>query len=140
MRAFLALAVIALSGCASWQKREPEPAIAVVDVPVLASDAAAFIAAQLPAAASTVWVAPAPSDVTGVLADAVAGELRGRGFAVSEGDDASAGVAVRLAALSVGADALLTLDLGADRASRWFKRAPSGDLEAASSYTIRRAQ
>lgn len=153
IRALLVLALLALSACASTRTR-PVDAIAAADASFMAGEVAAYVAAELPPASSTVWLAlpPAPAPESKVapapLGPAVAVALRDRGFAVVEDSAASDGAhAVSVDALELaGANAigasgvLLKVSIDGAAASRWYERDASGGLAAAGAYTVRAAR
>ncbi len=153
VRALLVLMLLALSACASTRTR-PVDAIAAADASFMAGEVAAYVAAELPPASSTVWLAlpPAPpassKAVPSPLGPAVAAALRDRGFAVVEDSAASDGShAVSVDALELaGANGtsmsgvLLKVSIDGAAASRWYEREASGGLAAAGAYTVRAAR
>ena len=152
VRALLVLMLLALSACASTRTR-PVDAIAAADASFMAGEVAAYVAAELPPASSTVWLAlppapPASKAAPSPLGPAVAAALRDRGFAVVEDSAASDGShTVSVDALELaGANGtgtsgmLLKVSIDGAAASRWYEREASGGLAAGGAYTVRAAR
>jgi hypothetical protein len=111
------------------------------DAQVLAAGMVEFVAAQLPAASSTVVLDPTPSGQAGnALTPAFVAALRDRGFAV--GDDRQAGtpgvhhIRYLVTPLDGGDLVRVSIDNGAE-ASRFFVRNSAGDLQAGGPFTVR---
>ena len=132
------LAACALGSGNSYVGQVDTPA----DAQVLAGDMAGFVAAQLPAASSTVVLDPTPSDQAGNdLTPAFAAALRDRGFAVVDAEQAGALGAHHIRYLATHLDngdlVRVSIDGGTMEASRFFVRNTAGDLQAGGPFTVR---
>jgi hypothetical protein len=141
-RALSLAAVSSLAACAlgpggSYVSQVDTPA----DAQVLATGMVVFVAAQLPAASSTVVLDPTPSDQAGnALTPAFVAALRERGFAVADEGQASASgthhIRYLVTALDNGDLVRLSIDDGA-QASRVFVRNSAGGLQAGGPFMVR---
>jgi hypothetical protein len=138
------VAVSSLVACAvgpsiSYVGRVETPA----DAQVLAAGMVVFVAAQLPAASSTVVLDPTPSDQAGnTLTPAFVAALRDRGFAVAnEGQAGAPGthhIRYLVTPLDNGDLVRVSIDDGA-QASRFFVRNTAGGLQASGPFMVRQA-
>ena len=113
------------------------------DAQVLAAGMVVFVAAQLPAASSTVVLDPTPSDQAGnALTPAFVAALRDRGFAVANEGQASAPgthhIRYLVTPLDNGDLVRVSIDDGA-QASRLFVRNSAGGLQAGGPFMVRQA-
>ena len=111
------------------------------DAQVLAAGMVVFVAAQLPAASSTVVLDPTPSDqADNALTPAFVAALRDRGFAVADEGQASASgthhIRYLVTPLDNGDLVRLSIDDGA-QASRFFVRNSAGGLQAGGPFMVR---
>ena len=141
-RALSLAAVSSLAACAlgpgsSYVSQVDTPA----DAQVLAADMVVFVAAQLPAASSTVVLDPTPSgQADNALTPAFVAALRDRGFAVAGEEPASTSGAHHIRYLVTPLDngdlVRLSIDDGA-QASRFFARNSAGGLQAGGPFMVR---
>ena len=133
------LAACALDPGSSYVSQVDTPA----DAQVLAAGMVVFVAAQLPAASSTVVLDPTPSDQAGnALTPAFVAALRDRGFAVA--DDRQAGapgthhIRYLVTPLDSGDLVRVSIDDSA-QASRFFVRNAEGGLQAGGPFLVRQS-
>ena len=141
-RALSLAAVSCLAACAlgpgsSYVSQVDTPA----DAQVLAAGMVVFVAAQLPAASSTIVLDPTPSDQAGnALTPAFVVALRDRGFAVADEGQASASgthhVRYFVTPLDNGDLVRVSVDDRA-QASRFFVRNSAGGLQAGGPFMVR---
>ncbi|HUZ64818.1 MAG TPA: hypothetical protein VMU82_14030 [Acetobacteraceae bacterium] len=134
------LAGCALGPNASYVARLQSPS----DVSVLADGMAAFVAARLPAASSTVVLDPTPSDqARNSLTPALVAALRSRGFAVAQDGQAVPGGVHHLrylvTPLGDGDLVRMTLD-NAIKGSRFFVRNLAGGLQSGGPLMVTEAE
>lgn len=131
------LAACALDPGSSYVGRLDTPA----DAQMLAAGMVDFVAAQLPAASSTVVLDPTPTDQAGnALTPAFAAALRDRGFAVADTMqvDAPSVHQIRYLVTPLDNGELVRVSIdGSAEASRFFVRNTAGDLQAGGPFTIR---
>lgn len=111
------------------------------DAQVLAAGMVVFVAAQLPAASSTVVLDPTPSDQAGnALTPAFVAALRDRGFAVANeaGTPGTHHIRYLVTPLDNGDLVRVSIDDGA-QASRLFVRNSAGGLQAGGPFMVRQA-
>jgi hypothetical protein len=132
------VAVSSLPGCAlgpssSYVSQVDTPA----DAQALAAGMVVFVAAQLPAASSTVVLDPTPSDQAGnALTPAFVAALRDRGFAVA--DEGQAGHHIRYLVTSLDSGDLVRVSIDdSAEASRFFVRNAEGGLQAGGPFLVR---
>lgn len=142
-----AIAACGLSACAAVGPRTSyvEPLPHAGDAQVLAGSISIFLAAQLPAASSTLALDPTPTDqASNALTPVLAGRLRQQGFAVTTEASAPGTSAVPAAHTlrywvtpmdSSGELVRLLLD-GNREASRFFVRNTVGTLQSGGPYTV----
>lgn len=131
------LAACALGPGSSYVSQVNTPA----DAQVLAAGMVVFVAAQLPAASSTVVLDPTPSDqADNALTPAFVAALRDRGFAVAGERQASTSgthhIRYLVTPLDNGDLVRLSVDDGA-QASRFFARNSAGGLRAGGPFMVR---
>ena len=144
----LLLASFALSGCDVGPNTSYVSSLsAPTDATIIASGIGAFLVTQLPAASTTLVLAPTPSDqASNVLTPVLTETLREKGFAVSD--------AAAPASMPAGAHTLrywvtpldatgelvrLRID-GSKEASRFFVRNTAGTLQGGGPFTVLQMQ
>ena len=143
-----ALAACGLSACAEVGPRTSyvEPLPHAGDAQVLAGSISTFLAAQIPAAASTLALDPTPTDqASNALTPVLAANLRQQGFAITTDASAAPGAPATPAVHSLrywitpmdssGELVRLMLD-GNKEASRFFVRNTAGTLQSGGPYTV----
>ena len=146
-----ALAACGLSACAEVGPRTSyvEPLPHTGDAQVLAGSISTFLAAQLPAASSTLALDPTPTDqASNALTPVLAASLRQQGFAITADAGAAPGAPTAAAPPAVhslrywitpmdssGELVRLLLD-GNKEASRFFVRNTAGALQSGGPYTV----
>jgi hypothetical protein len=131
------LAACALDPVGSYVSQVDTPA----DAQVLATGMVAFVAAQLPAASSTVVLDPTPPDqARNVLTAAFVAALRDRGFAIADerqvGAHGTRHIRYLVTPLDNGDLVRVSIDDGA-QASRFFVRNTAGGLQAGGPFMVR---
>ncbi len=143
MRLAVCLLFAALTGCAAFGTKHRD-LLAPADASFVGNQVAAYAAAVLPPASSTVAVSSALAlDASGVSAldDAALSALRSRGFAVAEpGTESTSAHAMTYRAYPLDEGVLLRVSIDGAEASRWYSRDPAGSLSPASSFTVRAAR
>jgi hypothetical protein len=139
------LAALALGGCATT----PRPSLSHVsgvsasDAALLANAMAQFLGQQLPRAATTLVLQPPSRDqASNALTPALHSALVQAGFGVQEAAPGtplpnSGGYALRYLVSPLDAGVLVRLQYHQTEASRWYARNSSGQLQAASPFTVR---
>lgn len=137
----LCLALLAVSACATTSTSKRVETLSTADAAALAEQISSYVAGELPAATSTIWLEwfGDPQDgSSSTLAAETAQALRDRGFAVTEDRAAnSAAHALRIDALAGDRSVLVRVDLAPTSAWRYFERQADGALLPASAYTRR---
>ncbi|MGI4955788.1 MAG: hypothetical protein ACRYG6_09580 [Janthinobacterium lividum] len=143
-----ALAACGLSACAEVGPRTSyvEPLPHAGDAQVLAGSISTFLAAQIPAAASTIALDPTPTDQdSNALTPVLAASLRQQGFGIAAEANGTPGAPAAQAAHTLrywitpmdssGELVRLLLD-GNKEASRFFVRNTAGTLQGGGPYTV----
>lgn len=137
-----AAAALGLSACATVGPRTsyvaPLP-LPSSDAVVLASGITRFMAAQLPAGATTLALDPTPSDqASNALTPELATALRRRGFAVAASAAAGQTHTLRywVTPLDSAGEVVRLLIDGHQEASRFFVRNTAGYLQAGGPFTV----
>lgn len=138
---FACVVLLTASACATTSPAKRTDILSAADAAVLADEISSYVAGELPAAASTIWLEHAgdlQEGSSGALAAETAQALRHRGFAVTEDRAAdSAAHTLRVTALAGDRSVLIRVDLAPTSAWRYFERQADGTLLPASAYTRR---
>ncbi len=143
-----ALTACGLSACAAVGPRTSyvEPLPHAGDAQVLAGSISTFLAAQIPAASSTLALDPTPTDqASNALTPVLAASLRQQGFAITTEASGAPGAPATQAGHTLrywitpmdssGELVRLLLD-GNKEASRFFVRNTAGTLQSGGPYTV----
>jgi hypothetical protein len=137
LAAAFSLAACALGAGNSYVGQIDGPA----DAQVLAVGIVEFVAAQLPAASSTVVLDPTPADQAGnAVTSAFVAALRDHGFAVADNrqTDAPGAHHIRYLVTPLDNGDLVRVSIDSDaEASRFFVRNSAGGLQAGGPFTVR---
>jgi hypothetical protein len=142
-QALVLLAASLLGGCAlgssgSYVANLRAPA----DAQVLASGMVDFVAAELPAASSTISLDPTPSgQQKNALTPALLRDLRQRGFAIADGNQADQAGIHHLRYLVTPLEGGVLVRLSIDdrtQAARFFAPNTAGSLQAGGPFMVRR--
>ncbi len=142
-----ALAACGLSACTEVGPRTSyvESLPHAGDAQVLAGSISTFLAAQIPAAASTIALDPTPTDQdSNALTPVLAASLRQQGFAITTeanaapGTPAQAGHTLRywITPMDSSGELVRLLLDGSKEASRFFVRNTAGTLQSGGPYTV----
>jgi len=144
-----ALAACGLSACTEVGPRTSyvEPLPHTGDAQVLAGSISTFLAAQIPAAASTLALDPTPTDqASNALTPVLAASLRQQGFAITTEASAAApgtpatqgGHTLRywITPMDSSGELVRLLLDGNKEASRFFVRNTAGTLQSGGPYTV----
>lgn len=139
-RLVLAFALASLAGCASL------PRSASWQAPLSANDAKFFAVATVhylhprwPAAATTVWIAPAVLKKTtpDTFGPALATVLRRDGYAVAGGPTSAGAHTLRYRLTRLGDGVLLRFDYDRNEAVRYYRHDTTGHWTPVSPFTVR---
>lgn len=134
--------LLAASACATTSPAKRTEVLSAPEAAMVAEQISSYVAGELPAAASTIWLeqADVPQEVpsNAALAAETAQALRDRGFAVTEDRAAdSAAHALRVDAWAGDRGVLIRIDLAPVSAWRYLERQADGALLPVSAYTRR---
>ena len=112
---------------------------APADATVIAAGIGTFLRTQMPAASSTIVLAPTPMDqASNALTPALADNLRQQGFAVADGMAPAGAHTLRYWVTPMdGSGELVRLMIdGRKEASRFFVRSAAGNLQSGGPFTV----
>lgn len=141
-RALVSLAASLLGGCALGASGSYVADLrAPTDAQVLASGVVDFVAAELPAASSSIALDPTPSSQQkNALTPALLRDLRQRGFAIADDKQADQAGIHHLRYLVTPLEGGVLVRLSIDdrtRAARFFTRNSAGSLQAGGPFMVR---
>lgn len=137
----LFLLTASLAGCVGAGDSYVDGSLGAADAGMLAAEMTGFVKSALPAASSTVVLAPLPiGQEANVLTPTLVGNLREAGFAVAAAADAAPTARrIRYVVTPFEGGTVVRLSVGETQASRYFIRDADGRLQAGGPFMVRDA-